>query len=128
MSDGTQNAETNADDEFSAEEPQLNVERNRAHLARGVVDNPLVREALDGMRANYTKAMLDAKVEDIGGIQGAKVLLGQLDVFEHHFAEIIRTGKLASKRLEVIAQIREHSSDKTQTAWFGGELQPGDKV
>lgn len=119
---------TSGEDEFSPEEPQLNVERERAHQASNLIGSQLVREALDGMRSNYTQALLAAKVNDIEGIQGVKMLLAQLDVFEHHFEQIIRTGKMASKRLEIIAQIREKSGDEQQTSWFGGELQPGDKV
>lgn len=119
-------ADEQAEDEYSAEEPQLIKERDQAHKAKMLLGNEMVKDALEDMRANYVAALLAARVDDDEGIKGVKMLLAQLDTFEKHFEQMIQTGKLADKRLQVIAQIRERADDGV--SWFGGEMSPGERV
>jgi|TARA_R100001530_G_scaffold45811_1_gene34455 hypothetical protein len=122
MPDESQNTE----DQFSEEEPQLIQERDRAHRATTLMTDALVREALDGMRANYTAALLAASVEEVDLVMGTKILLKQLDTFENHFAELMRTGKLAEHQLTVIANHREAGED--DRPWYARDVNPGEAI
>ena len=114
------------EDEFSAEEPGLIAERDRSARAKALYESEMFQEALVGMRSNYERALIDAAVDDLDGITGIKVLLKQLDTFDAHFLQIMQTGKLAVKRLEIIEGSRNAKGD--ERPWFDRDLSVGEKV
>lgn len=95
------------EDEFSAEEGKNSEEAGRGHRAQSLLNNPLLAEAFETLRAAYRQGMEEAPVRDVEGMQVLNISLKVLTAVEGHIEEAVNTGKLATARLDQIREIRE---------------------
>ncbi len=118
------------EDQFSAEEPKLHEERSKAARAKTILDDPLVAGAFDNLEERYMQALRDAPLRDVVGLQTLKIMLATVSQVRQHLEEMIRTGKLADKRLEIIDRMREEikAGEESPVSWFTRDYEPGEPV
>ena len=81
------------------DQDKLEYERRRAAEAQDLLDNPLLQEALETIRASVDKEWLDAPARDTEGRERLWMMRKLTDKFEAHLTSIVNDGKIASKKL-----------------------------
>jgi hypothetical protein len=113
-------------DEYSAEEPALYERKARASRAEAVLSDQLVTEAFENLTAAYRQQIEDAPIRDIEGVQILKIMLAAVKQVKGHLEHAIRDGKVATKNLSNIEQMRSHQDGGG--SWHDREMKPGGPV
>lgn len=91
----------------------LHKELHRGEQAKRIIEDPMVREALDLIRDNLIGAWKKSKVADKEVREEAYRMLHALEEFERYFLTVMQTGKLAEHQLSTI----EKAKQKVANLW-----------
>lgn len=95
----------------------LSEEVQRGHAARGWLENPIYKEAVERVRAVIVERWQDAPIRDKEGQHELKVMLHVLDQVVKHVETVAQTGDLAAKQLE--AQLEQERRLKRMKRFVG---------
>lgn len=90
---------------------KLRQDRERGLRAQHVMDNPLVKEALDTIRNHITTEWQNSKAKDKEGREEAWKMLKVVNEFERFFVNIMATGKMASQEISRLEQMKQKVSN-----------------
>lgn len=93
-----------------ADDPKLLRELSRGEQARRLMDSPLLREAIDTIRASLHGKFEASGVADREAREEIFRLLKVTGEFERHLSSVMETGKLAEKQREgLLAMLRKRA-------------------
>ena len=82
------------------EQGKLQQEVSQSNKARQLLDNPLFKEALDELKKLYAESLFNTGAKEKETREMLWLAFNVVGKVEQHLAEILDTGKLASKQLE----------------------------
>lgn len=78
---------------------QIDIDRTRGVRARELLDNELVQEALETLKAEYLKAWEASPARDAEGRERLWVMVKLVEKFRGHLEQVFEAGKLADAEL-----------------------------
>lgn len=93
----------------------MNLEKDvaRAKEAEAIIENALVKEALDLIRSNLLAEIENSKVTDKDGRENAYRMLKVVSEFRRYFFTIMQTGKVAEHELTRLEKLNQ----KVRSIW-----------
>lgn len=88
-------------------EAKLRKDMERAERAKRVLENELVKEAIEVIKTNVRTAWESSKANDKEGREEAWKMLKVVNEFERHFVNLVTSGKMAEKELSRLEQMGE---------------------
>jgi hypothetical protein len=85
----------------------------RAREAKSIIENPLVIEAIELIRANVTSKWEASKSSDKEGREQAWMMLKAVNEFQRFFEHALQTGKVAEHELSLL----EKAQLKVRSMW-----------
>ena len=80
-------------------EKNLEKQVSRGERARQLLENSVLPEAFAAIKEVYTKALVEAPIRDIEGIQKLKIMIGLVDKLKETLETFVNDGKVAVKEL-----------------------------
>ena len=84
----------------SKEQAKLQEELNQANKAKQLLDNPLLKDAFGNLKKLYSESLFNTGAKEKETREMLWLAFNVVGKVEQHLAEILDTGKLASKQLE----------------------------
>tara|TARA_R110000803_G_scaffold182408_1_gene244752 strand:+ start:1384 stop:1653 length:270 start_codon:yes stop_codon:yes gene_type:complete len=81
-------------------------EQNKGEQAKTILEDALFVESFEILKASYEKEMVQTSYKDSEARTAFWVAWHQLDKVKAHLTEIMNTGKLASKQLQDIKNLK----------------------
>ena len=81
-------------------------EQNKGEQAKTILEDALFVESFEILKASYEKEMVQTSYKDSEARTAIWVAWHQLDKVKAHLTEIMNTGKLASKQLQDIKNLK----------------------
>jgi ABC-type protease/lipase transport system fused ATPase/permease subunit len=91
----------------------LELDVRRALEAKGIIENPMVIEAIGLIRANVTAKWEASKSSDKEGREQAWMMLKAVNEFQRFFEHALQTGKVAEHELSLL----EKAQEKVRKLW-----------
>ena len=88
------------------DEYKLNKEISKGSRAKTILEDSLFIETFDTLKDTYTNQIMNTSYKDSEARTAIWVAYHQLDKVRDHLAEIMNTGKLASRQLEEIKKLK----------------------
>jgi hypothetical protein len=95
------------------DEGQTHREIDRERLAREVAENPVFREAIDGLRDQLRAEWEQSPARDTEGRERLWLAVNLLSKIESHLSTVMQTGKMARLQLS-----QEQSKSERLKAWL----------
>jgi hypothetical protein len=99
------------------DEHRLIREIDRGQQARIVIDSPIYREAIDGLREQLMAEWRDTTGRDTQGREQLWLAQNLLQRIEAHLAQVMTTGQMASLQLEQKRSVASRAVDWMQGRW-----------
>lgn len=96
-----------ADEEGRARETSA-----KAARARQLLDDPLLTEAFDEVRKQWTEALVECRIDDVTGMQGIKRMLGCLDKIKGYLQSVMDGGIMADQRIIDLERMKNDGTNR----------------
>ena len=87
-------------------------ERDRAHRAKAILEDPLMVEAVEAIKATARKELETAAIDDDKTRQAAAAKLQGMNTILEQLKRHIATGQIAEKQIGYIEECRKKLGDK----------------